>query len=149
MPMTLFLDGDAFPNLLKPILFRAIQRLSLPTVVIANKRINIGESEFITHIIANSGPDEADNRIVEMVAEGDLVITSDIPLADRIVDKKAFALNHYGKFFDEDNVKQALAIRDLMESIRETGEITKGQKPFGQKDVQKFANQLNQFLSRH
>jgi hypothetical protein len=146
--MTLYIDGDALPNLLKPILLRAINRESLATFVISNKRIEIGPSNHILYIIANLGPDEADNKIVDLVEEGDLVITSDIPLADRIVNKNAFVINHIGKLFDADNVKQALAIRDLMQSIRDTGEITKGQAPFSKKDVQKFANQLNQFLNR-
>lgn len=149
MPLTLFIDGDAFPNLLKPIVYRAINRVALTTYVISNKRINIGESEYINYIIAASGPDEADNKIVEMVKEGDLVITSDIPLADRIVSKKAYALSTSGKFYDESNVKQALAIRDLMQSIRDTGELTKGPAPFNQKNAKEFANHLNQFLNRH
>ncbi len=146
--MILYIDGDGFPNLLKPIVFRAINKESLTTIVVSNKRINISESEFISYKIEASGPDEADNKIVEMVREGDLVITSDIPLADRIVSKKTYALNHNGKLFDEDNVKQALAIRDLMQSIRDTGGMTKGQAPFSKKNVHKFASQLNQFLNR-
>ncbi len=146
--MKLFIDGDAFPNLLKPIVYRAINRVALPTYVISNKRISIGESTHINYIIAASGPDEADNKIVEMVQEGDLVITSDIPLADRIVTKKAYVIDHSGKLLDEDNVKQALAIRDLMQSIRDTGEVTKGQAPFSKKHAQQFANQLNIFLNR-
>jgi uncharacterized protein YaiI (UPF0178 family) len=103
--MTLYIDGDALPNLLKPILFRAINRESLSTIVVSNKKINIGHSENISYTIAALGPDEADNRIVEMVEEGDLVITSDIPLADRVITKKAFVIDHSGKLFDEDNVK--------------------------------------------
>ncbi|MCW8850329.1 MAG: DUF188 domain-containing protein, partial [Melioribacteraceae bacterium] len=146
--MNLFIDGDAFPNLLKPIIYRAINRLALSTIVISNKRISIGESVNIEYVIAASGPDEADNKIVEMVQEGDLVITSDIPLADRVVTKKAYVIDHSGKLLDEDNVKQALAIRDLMQSIRDTGEMTKGQAPFSQKHAQQFANQLNIFLNR-
>ena len=62
--MTLYIDGDAFPNLLKPSLFRAIERLAIPTFVISNKRINIGESKHITYVIVDSGPDEADHLIV-------------------------------------------------------------------------------------
>jgi len=148
MPMALYIDGDAFPNLLKPILFRAIERLALPTFVVSNKRINIGPSEHIQYIIVADGPDEADNRIVEMVKEGDLVITADIPLADQVITKKAFALDPRGKFWDVDNIKQALAMRDFMESFRESGGITKGHAPFNQKNVQEFANQLNQFFRR-
>ena len=68
--MTLYVDGDAFPNMLKQILFRAIERFKLSTYVIANKRVNIGKSKFITYIVVEEGPDEADNRIVEMVEAG-------------------------------------------------------------------------------
>lgn len=146
--MTLYIDGDAFPNLLKPILFRAIERLKLPTFIISNKRISIGKSNHITYIIVASGADEADDRIVEMVKEGDLVITADIPLADRIITKNAHAIDHRGKAFTEDNIKQYLAMRDLMQSIRDSGEMTKGPASISQKDVRGFANQLNRFLRR-
>ena len=148
MPLKLYIDGDALPNLLKPILFRAIERLSLPTIVISNKRINIGPSKHIEYIIVADGPDEADNRIVEMVKENDLVITADIPLADQVVTKNAFALDPRGKFWDADNIKQALAMRDFMESFRESGGVTKGQAPFNKNNVREFANQLNQFFRR-
>lgn len=146
--MKLYIDGDAFPNILKPIMLRAIERVGLKTYVIANKRLNIGPSKLIEYIIVNSGADEADNRIVEMVEEGDLVITSDIPLADRVITKKAFALDHRGKFFDEENIKQSLAIRDFMQEIRDSGEVTKGQAPINQKDSHAFASQLNNFFRR-
>ncbi|MBU1099583.1 MAG: YaiI/YqxD family protein [Bacteroidetes bacterium] len=146
--MKLYIDGDAFPNLLKPIIFRAIERVALPTFVVSNKRINIGPSEHIEYIIVNSGADEADNRIVEMVEKGDLVITSDIPLADRVITKKAFAMDHRGKFFDEENIKQSLAIRDFMQEIRDSGEMTKGPSPINQKDAHAFASQLNSFFRR-
>ena len=146
--MTLYIDGDAFPNRLKPILFRAIEKLSLTTIVVSNKRINIGHSENIEYIIVANGPDEADNRIVELVKENDLVITADIPLADQVITKKAFALDPRGKFWDDDNIKQALAMRDFMESFRESGGVTKGQPPFGENNVREFANQLHQFFRR-
>ena len=147
--MTLYVDGDAFPNLLKPILFRSIERLSLPTFVISNKRISIGKSELITYVIVEQGADEADHRIVEMTEEGDLVITADIPLADRIISKKAHAIDHRGELYSTENIKQYLAMRNLMEEIRESGEMTKGPKPFSQKDAHEFANQLNAFLTKY
>lgn len=146
--MTLYIDGDAFPNILKPIIYRAIEKLELQTFVVSNKRINIGMSNNIKYLIVSDGADEADNRIVEMVNEGDLVITSDIPLADRVITKKAFALDHRGKFWDTDNIKQSLAIRDFMQSLRDSGETTKGSKPISTKDAHEFANKLNQFLRR-
>ena len=147
--MTLFIDGDAFPNLLKPIVLRSIERLKIPTYVIANKKINVGKSSFITSVIVDQGADEADHRIVEMCQEGDLVISADIPLADRVVSKNAYAIDHRGELYTEDNIKQYLAMRNLMESIRESGEMTGGPKPFGTKDAHAFANQFNAFLAKY
>jgi len=146
--MNLYLDGDAFPNPLKTILFRAIERLSIPTFVVANKRINIGESKNITYIVVSSGPDEADHRIVEMLKEGDLVITADIPLADRAISKKAYAINHRGELYTTVNIKNRLAMRNLMQEMRDIGMPTKGPAPFNQKDAHEFANQLNKFLTK-
>ncbi|MBU1085943.1 MAG: YaiI/YqxD family protein [Candidatus Omnitrophica bacterium] len=145
--MTLYIDGDAFPNGLKAILFRAIERFALPTFVISNKRINIGNSNQITYIIVDAGPDEADQRIIEMVKAGDLIITADIPLADSVITKKAYALDHRGKFFSEDNVKYYLSMRNLMQELRDSGMETKGPAAFSQKDAHEFANQLNKFLT--
>ncbi len=147
--ITLYVDGDAFPNLLKPILLRSIERLQIKTYVIANKKINIGESRHVEYIIVDTLADEADNKIVEMLEEGDLVITADIPLADRVIEKNAHAIDHRGELYSVDNIKQYLAMRNLMESIRESGEITSGPKPFSQKDAQMFANQLNSFLIKY
>lgn len=147
--MKIYLDGDAFPNILKPILFRAIERLSIETIVVANKSINIGESPFISHIVVEAGPDEADDRIVEMVEKGDLVITADIPLADRVISKEAHAIGHRGKPFTVDNIKNVLALRDIMQSIRDSGEITRGPAAFNKKDAHEFARQLDKFLTKY
>jgi len=134
---------------LKPIILRSIERLQLETFVIANKKINIGKSKFITYIIVEAGADEADHKIVEMLQRGDLVITADIPLADRVITKEAHAIDHRGELYSVDNIKQYLAMRDLMDKIRESGEITRGPKPFGTKDAHEFANQLNSFLTKY
>jgi len=147
--LKIYVDGDAFPNLLKPILFRSIERLGIETFVVANKKINIGKSKYITYLIVDAGADEADHKIVEMIEEGDLVITADIPLADRVISKNAHAIDHRGELYSVDNIKQYLAMRNLMDKIRESGEITKGPKPFGQKDAHEFANQLNAFLTKY
>ena len=147
--LKIYVDADAFPNLLKPILFRSIERLGLQTYVVANKKVDIGKSKHITYMIVDAGADEADHKIVEMVEEGDLVITADIPLADRVISKNAHAIDHRGELYSVDNIKQYLAMRNLMDKIRESGEVTKGPKPFGQKDAHEFANQLNAFLSKY
>lgn len=147
--MRLFIDGDAFPNLLKPIVLRAIERLKLSTFVISNKAVFIGPSKQITSIVVGSGIDEADHRMVDMVEEGDLIITADIPLADRVISKKAHAINHHGELFTEANIKDCLAMRNLMHEIRDSGVITRGSAPFTSKHATKFANTFSQFLSKH
>ncbi len=147
--MNLYIDGDALPNLLKPILWRAVERLGLTTFLVSNRLVTIGQSTYITLLTVPAGADEADHRIVEMVRENDLVITADIPLADRVITKKAYAIDHRGKLFSENNIKQSLAIRNLMQEIRDSGEVTKGPAPFSQKDAHEFANRLDQFLTRH
>ncbi len=144
--MTLYIDGDALPNILKPILLRAIDKLHIKTFVVSNKKITIGKSNYINYIIVKSGADEADNHIIEMLEENDFVITADIPLADRTISKNAFVLDHRGELYNKENIKQYLAIRDLMQNIRDSGEVTKGPAPFSQKDAQNFANSFNKFL---
>ena len=147
--MKIFIDGDAFPNLLKAIVLRAVEKQKIDTVVIANKKINIGTSNHIKYIIVDQGADEADDKIVELVETNDLVITADIPLADRTIAKNAHAIDHRGAMYTQDNIKQYLAIRNLMQEIRDSGEMTKGPAPFSQKDAQQFANSLNNFLQKY
>jgi len=146
--INIYIDGDAFPNLLNKILFSAINRLELATFIISNKPINIGQSKYITYILVDADADQADNRIVDMVSEEDLVITADIPLADRVITKKAYVIDHRGGVLSENNIKEHLATRNLMQTLRDVGERTKGPDPFGPKDVQRFANQLNSFLMK-
>lgn len=147
--LKLYIDGDAFPNMLKPILLRTIERLKVATVVIANKRINIGESVHITNIVVGAGADEADDHIVERLKAGDLVITADIPLADRVITKKAHVINHRGELLNMTNIKHCLAMRNLMQDIRDNGEMTGGPAPFAKKYVHDFANQLDKFLTKY
>ncbi len=146
--MTLFIDGDAFPNLLKPIVTKAIERLKIKTYVIANKKIKVGKSQHIEYLIVEQGADEADHRIVEMVVEGDLVITADIPLADRVISKDAHAIDHRGELYSVENIKQYLTMRNFMQEMRDAGEMTGGPKAFGEKDAREFANQFNAFLGK-
>lgn len=147
--MTLYVDGDAFPNLLKPIVVRAIERVGIPLILVSNKTVHVGRSSWIETIIVEAGADAADDRIVEMVVPGDLVITADIPLADRVIGKKAHAIDHRGERYTPENIKQYLAMRNLMETIRDSGVMTGGPKPFGPKDAHAFANALHRFLTEH
>ena len=84
-----------------------------------------------------------------MFEASDLVITADIPLADRTIEKNAHAIDHRGAIYTKDNIKEYLAIRNLMQEIRDSGETTKGPAPFSQKDAQQFANSFNAFLQKY
>jgi uncharacterized protein YaiI (UPF0178 family) len=150
--MKIYIDGDALPNLLKPIISKSIQRLQINTIVVSNKKISIGKSfdkDLVKYIIVEQGADEADNLIVELVEKDDFVITADIPLADRVLSKEAYAIDHRGELYTSENIKHLLAMRNLMQEIRDSGEMTKGPSAFCQKDVGNFANNLNAFFQKY
>lgn len=146
--MHIYVDADGFPNAAKDLLIKAAERLQIPLVFVANKKVSYQPSAVISDIIVPDGPDVADDRIVELVQEGDLVITADIPLADRVVAKAAFALNPRGELYTERNIKDKLAFRDLMSGLRDNGMITGGPSTFGRKERQAFVNQLDRFLTQ-
>lgn len=144
--MRIFIDADAFPNAIKDILTRASVRLNVPLVFVANKPVRVDDAGHITVILVPPGPDAADDCIAQLAEPGDLVITADIPLADRIVAKGAFALNPRGKLYTAENIKDSLAVRGLMNELRDSGMIRGGPAIFSQKDRQTFANGLDSFL---
>jgi len=146
--MQIFVDADAFPNGIRDILIKASQRLNLPLIFVANKSLRLEKLSNLSLILVPEGPDVADDRITESVRPGDLVITADIPLADRVVAKKAFAMNPRGTLYTEHNIKDRLAMRDLLGELRDNGMITGGPAAFSKKDRQAFANQLDSFLVR-
>lgn len=147
--MQIFVDADAFPRALQAILFRAVERVRVPLILVANGALKIPQSDFISCLAVHAGPDVADDQIVALLQPGDLVVTADIPLADRVVEKGGYALDPRGQLHTEANIKQRLATRDLMDQLRDDGLVTGGPAPFNQKDIQGFANQLNQFLTQH
>jgi uncharacterized protein len=146
--MRIYVDADGFPKAAKELVIRAAIRLQVPLVFVANKRTRYELSAVISSVIVPEGPDVADDSIVEMAEPGDLVITADIPLADRVVTKGAFALDPRGKLYTETNIKDRLALRDLLNELRDSGMITGGPAIFGKKDRQAFVNQLDSFLIR-
>ena len=144
--MRIYVDADGFPRAAKEILIRAVLRLRVPMVFVANKPVRYDSSELISSLVVPEGPDIADDRIAELAAPGDLVVTADIALADRVVAKGAFALNPRGKLYTEENIKDRLAMRNLLSELRDGGLITGGPPAFSRKDCQAFADQLDRFL---
>lgn len=147
--MRIWVDADACPNIIKDILFRAAKRTQIHTVLVANQPLRTIPSAFIKSIQVTAGFDVADNYIVQNLQPGDLVITADIPLADAVVNKGCTALNPRGELYSDKNIKQRLSIRDFSENLRNTGAMTGGPAKIGKKDLQTFANNLDQILTRY
>jgi uncharacterized protein YaiI (UPF0178 family) len=147
--MHIWIDADACPVVIKEILFKAANRTQTPCTLIANQYISTPPSAYITAIQVSQGFDVADKEIVKRASENDLVITSDIPLANEIIEKGAFALSPRGEMYSRENIKARLNMRDFMETLRASGEQTGGPPPLNQQDRQEFANQLDRYLRKH
>lgn len=144
--MRILVDADSCPVVVKEILYRAAERVHVPLVLVANQCLIVPGSVYISCIEVPAGPDVADDRIVEMVEIDDLVISADLPLAERVIAKGGFVLNPRGDLYTPENIKDRLATRDLMDLLRNSGMDTGGPSSFSQKDRQAFANQLDRFL---
>ncbi len=147
--MQIWVDADACPKVIKEILFRAAGRVGALLILVANQPLRIPKSPYISTILVPEGFDVADDQIIERVQPEDLVITEDVPLAAAIIEKGAFALNPRGKFYDKNNIGEALTMRNFMDELRGSGIDTKGPSPFKPSDREAFANQLHQFLTKH
>jgi len=133
---------------IKEILYRAVARVRIPLVMVSSLNLQIPADLPISGIDVMGGPDAVDDKIVEMVAAGDLVITADIPLADRVVTQGAVALDPRGDIYTPETIKHRLAVRNLMDQLRGQGALTGGPAEFTLKDRQAFANQLDRFLAK-
>jgi len=147
--MQILADADAIPVSIREILFRAAQRTGIPLVLVANIPIKLPESSFISGIVVPSGPDEADDKITALALPGDLVITADIPLADRVIKRGAEVIDPRGNLISKDNISEKLTMRNLKEELRNCGVDTGGPPPFTAKDTQTFANQLDRFITKN
>ncbi len=144
--MGIWVDADACPVVIKEIIFRAANRTSTKTTLIANKLIKVPPSKYISAIQVPKGFDVADNEIARRVAKGDLVVTADIPLAAEVMEKGAEALNPRGERYTNETIRQRLNMRDFMDTMRASGVQTGGPPPLNQADRQQFANELDKYL---
>lgn len=146
--MKIWIDADACPRVIKDIVFRASERLDIPVCLVANTGLNKHHSRLITSVVVADGFDVADDYIAEQATPDDLVITADIPLAARIVEKGAVGLDPRGELYTEENVGERLSIRDLMQELRGAGMIQGGPGQFSNTDRQRFASSLDRVLTR-
>jgi len=147
--MQIWVDADACPNPVKEILFRAAERREVAVTLVANQFLRTPPSRFIRAVQVASGFDIADNHIVTALGAGDLVITADIPLAAEVIERGAHAINPRGEYYTSNNIRQRLAMRDFMETMRSSGVVTDGPSSYSQVDRKAFADALDRFLTRH
>lgn len=148
--MTIWVDADATPQDVKRILFKGAIREETSLVLVANVPLRHPDSPYLSCRVVEDGFNVADDWIAENVDSGDLVITADIPLAARVVEKGATALNPRGTLYTQDNVQGILATRNLMDDLRGASLIEGGgPPPYTKKDAQKFASAFNSFMVKN
>ena len=146
--MNIWVDADACPNVIKEILFRLADRAQVMVTLVANQALSIPESNYIRAMQAMQGFDVADDEIVKRAEQGDIVITSDIPLADECITKGCFVLSPRGEQFTKDTIKAKLTMRDFLDTLRGSGEQSGGPPPFSQTDRREFANQIDRLVAK-
>jgi len=143
-------DADACPRVIRDILVRAAQRASAPVVFVANHALGIPPSTWVRSVQVEKGFDVADNYIVQQVAENDLVVTSDIPLAAEVIELGAQVITSRGEKYTRNNVRQRLNMRDFMETMRSSAvEVGGGPPALNARDRQAFANALDSYLAKY
>ena len=147
--MRIWVDADACPGVIKEVLFRAAVRTGIALTLVANQPVRVPKSKLITTIRVAPGFDVADNEIVRRAEPGDLVITSDIPLAAEVLEKGAHALNPRGELYSTETIRQKLTLRDFMDTMRGSGIHTGGPAALGQVERKAFSDALDRFLTAH
>ena len=142
--LNIFVDADACP--VKQEVYRVAGRYCLEVILVANTRMRIPDERRIALEVVGNGFDAADDWIAEHVQPHDIVVSADIPLADRCLKKGARVLSPVGKLFTEDNIGQTLAMRDLLSELRSAGEITGGPPPLTKRDRSRFLQRLDEVI---
>ena len=146
--MHIWVDADACPKVIKEILFRAATRTGIPLTLVANQTLHVPPSPLIRSVQVAAGFDVADNEIVRRVSAGDLVISSDLPLAAEVIEKGGHVLSHRGEWYSAANIRPLLNMRDFMDNLRASGIQTGGPPPMSANESKVFAGHLDRFLAR-
>ncbi len=142
--MRLYVDSDACP--VKEEVVRVAERHRISVTLIGNRWMRGLEHPLVEQVVAAEGLNEADDRIVERIGPGDIVVTGDVPLAARCLDKGARGIDHRGKVFDANSIGMAVAVRDLMTHLRDSGSITGGPAAYDKKDRSRFLDGLERLI---
>lgn len=146
-PNTIWIDADACPKAIKEIIFKVSRRLNICVILVTNSYQIIPQSNLIKLTVVDKGFDAADQHIIDLVEIHDIVITADIPLAEKILKKKAKALNPRGEIYNENTISSILSMRNFMKEFYDAGSITGGPAAFGPKDIKRFVDSLNKLVS--
>ena len=146
MTIALYIDADACP--VKAEIYRVAERYGLKAYVVSNSYINVPRDPRIERVVVSDGFDAADDWIAERVGPEDIVVTADIPLADRSLKKGAAAIGSTGVAFTTSSIGMAMASRELMSNLRAMGETTGGPKPMGQRDRSRFLSTLDETIQK-
>ena len=147
--MTIWIDGDACPVVIKNIIFRAAERTGIAVKIVANQYMKLPKLPSLEFIKVEAGFDMADTEIVRLIKKNDLVITADIPLAAEILKKAAMALNPRGELYTIENIGLLLNMRDFMDTLRSSGVTTGGPDPMVQKHRKAFADNFDKIISKY
>jgi len=137
----IYVDADGCP--VKDEIYRVALRYGLTVTLVSNSLLRIPDEDWLRQVVVGGGPDAADDWIAQNVAENDIVISADIPLAARCLDKGAVVLDTRGRAFSEDGISDALALRGLLSHLRGTGAITGGPPPFEKRHRSLFLQRLD------
>ena len=137
---SIWVDADSCPIPVKDIIFRFCKRLNLKLIFVANHQIPMPKSELFQMIVCDATPDAADNYIVENALHNDIVITRDIPMASRLIEKNITTINDRGLLFTSENIKEKLSLRNFNKELYDNGILSEKTSTFSKKDVNNFAN---------
>lgn len=146
--MTIWVDADACPKVIREVLFRAAERTGVDLVLVANHPLPVPRRSNIRSLTVSAGFDVADDEIVRQIIPGDLVVTSDIPLAAEVIDRGAEAVSPRGEIHSPETIRSRLNMRDFMETLRSSGIHTGGAATLNDTDKRLFANALDRYLAR-
>jgi uncharacterized protein YaiI (UPF0178 family) len=146
--LRIWIDNDGCPRLVREMVFKTSQRRSLAVAVVGNSFMHVPPGGLVIMTRVTGAFDAADDHIAANVEAGDLVITADVPLANRIVGKGAWGLSPHGEVFDSENIGERLATRNLLQELRSGDEVRGGPPPFGEGDKKRFADALDRLVTR-
>jgi len=146
--VTIFVDADSCPPQIRQIVVRAAKREGVRAVFVANRNIPLSASDAVSMVLVSPKEGSADDYIVSVIGREDIVITRDIPLAARCIEREALVLNDRGMVYTENNIRERLSVRNIMKDFREAGLLSDGERTFGQKEIKAFADAFDRELRK-